>query len=32
MALTDLLTNPNSYNLGNGGPSKGITYIPNQNS
>tara|TARA_Y100001973_G_scaffold72662_1_gene105985 strand:- start:5988 stop:7703 length:1716 start_codon:yes stop_codon:yes gene_type:complete len=28
--LTDLLVNPNAYNLSYGGPSKGITYLPNQ--
>ena len=32
MALLDLLRNPDAYNLSYGGPSKGITYLPNQSS
>ena len=30
MALLDLLKNPDAYDLSYGGPSKGITYLPNQ--
>ena len=29
MALVDLLKNPEAYNVSYGGPSKGITYLPN---